>query len=178
MKKLLTASMLILSAHAANALAVENGTISYEGLVTGGTCDVTVNGGTADGTVTLVTVTADDLNAKKEAGKTPFHFVFSHCAGTLKYVRPYFETGSTVDSSNAYLKNVGGTATGVDFILRSPDGNQIKPGTATQGSGFQWTSGADLTSDDYTVSYITDSTIGPAIAGTVDSSVIYHLEYY
>ncbi|MGL4726475.1 MAG: fimbrial protein [Scandinavium sp.] len=175
MNKLITASVLFCCVYSATILASSQGTISYIGDITGGTCDVTVNGESADATVTLVTVTADDLNEKKETGKTPFHFVFSHCAGTLKYVQPYFETGSTVDTANYYLKNVGGTATGVELILRTPGGNQIKPGTDAQAGGTKWQFGTDVTSSSYSVSYITN---GSAVAGTVSSSVVYHLDYY
>lgn len=177
MKKVMALTLLGLCTLSA-ANAAEQGTISYVGEVTGGTCDVKVNGGTENGTVTLPTVTASDLNDQKEAGKTTFNFTFTHCAGTLKYVQPYFDAGSTVDTSSYYLKNVGGSATGVQLVLRTPGGSQIKPGTATQAGGTAWKSGADVTSGDYSVAYITNATIGPAVGGTVASSIIYHLEYY
>lgn len=160
------------------AQAGSQGTISYTGNITGGTCDVTVNGDTPDATISLPSVPVNELNDQKEAGKTTFHFVFSRCAGTLKYVQPYFEAGTTVDTSNYYLKNVGGTATGVELILRSAGGAHIKPGTDTQAGGTAWAYGTDVTSNDYSVAYITDATIGPATAGTVTTTVVYHLEYY
>jgi major type 1 subunit fimbrin (pilin) len=177
MKKLLAITALASLCAMAGSQAAEKGTVSFDGMVTGSTCDVTVNDGTADGTVTLPTVTAADLNQSKTAGKTTFNFTFTHCAGSFAHVRPYFETGSTVDSTNYYLKNAGGDATGVELVLKTPGGNQIQPGTDTQAGGVAWSSGS-VTSGDFSVEYITNDLIGPATGGTVKSSVIYHLDYY
>jgi major type 1 subunit fimbrin (pilin) len=177
MKSFIFISTLYAVLFSLNAEASQNATISYTGEFLSGTCDVGVNDGGADGTVTLPTVTADELNEKKIAGTTQFHFNLKNCDMLAnKMVQVYFEGGSTVDTANYYLKNASGSAKGVELVLKTPGGNQIKPGTDTQAGGQNVLSG-NYTTGNFSVSYITNSALGAATGGTVKSFVTYHLEY-
>jgi major type 1 subunit fimbrin (pilin) len=122
-------------------------------------------------------VTADELNENKTAGTTKFHFNLTNCDMLAnKLVQVYFDTGSSVDTGSYYLKNTSGSATGVELVLKTPGGNQIKPGTDTQAGGTTVKTG-DYTTGDFSVAYITNSTLGAATGGTVKSFVTYHLDY-
>ncbi|MFK3663530.1 fimbrial protein [Scandinavium sp. NPDC088450] len=171
MKKL--AMMALLFGVNAVALAAENGTVSFSGEVTGSTCNVNVAAQGPDATIVLAAVSADDLNTQKTMGYTPFSIVMSNCIGTYDTARVFFEEGPNV-SSQGYLINNGGTASGVVLVLTDSDKNVITPGSDTQ-KYSDITSGTATTN--YYVAYGTNSTVGTAMGGTVSSSVTYHLDY-
>ncbi|SNY80310.1 fimbrial protein [Enterobacter sp. CC120223-11] len=177
MKTLFFVSTLSAALFSLNVSANQNVTLSLEGEFLSGTCDVGINDGAADATVTLPVVEVQELNRKKIAGTTPFHFTYTNCSWpSTKTVQVYFEGGSSVDTSTYYLKNTGGSATGVELVLNTPGGNDIHPGTDTQAGGDSFPSGS-YTSGDFKVSYITTDTLGAATPGSVTSYVVYHLDY-
>ncbi|HAV1831838.1 TPA: type 1 fimbrial protein [Enterobacter hormaechei subsp. steigerwaltii] len=158
--------------------AAENGTVSFSGQLTGSTCDASVEGQGPDATIVLPTETADEVNTKGEAGKTPFTITLSNCQGSYGTARAYFEGGSTV-STNYTLLNTGGTASGVHLILRTAADTFIKPGidASMQNGQFYDISSGSATMN-YNISYISNAnTGGPATGGTVKSSVTYSIEY-
>ncbi|SNY58560.1 fimbrial protein [Enterobacter sp. CC120223-11] len=156
-------------------VTAQNATLTLQGEFFSGTCDVALNGAQADGTVTLPKVSTDELNQLKITGETTFYFTLTNCASASNnWVIFYFEGGNTVDTTNYYVKNSDGSATGVELILKTPGGNQIKPGTDTQAGENKF---ADSRSGNFSVSYVTDNNIGPATPGTVISHITYHLEY-
>ncbi|MGR7254655.1 fimbrial protein [Klebsiella aerogenes] len=160
-----------------NVCSQQNVTLSLEGEFLSGTCDVTVNGGTPDALVILDKIGVNEVNSRKSVPAGKFRFTLSNCASASNtQMRPYLEGGDNIDTTNYYLKNTKGTATGVELKIVTAAGNQIKPGTETQ-SGWESFPSGEYETQYYTVSYETDSTIGPATAGTVQSAVVYHFEY-
>ncbi|STS63043.1 putative fimbriae; major subunit [Klebsiella aerogenes] len=104
------------------ANAASTGTITFNGELTDTTCDVDVNGQGADATVTLPTVSINQLTKPgNTAGRTSFNMNLSNCViGTVgghSKVAAFFQPGDTVDLSTGRLKNVGGDATMVDLQL-------------------------------------------------------------
>lgn len=177
MKHLRTITAAVVMLNATNVCSQQNVTLSLEGEFLSGTCDVTVNGGTPDALVTLDTINVNEVNSRKSVPAGKFRFTLSNCASAINtQIRPYLEGGDNIDTTNYYLKNTKGTATGVELKIVTGAGNQVKPGTNTQ-SGWVLIPSGEHTTKYYTVSYETDSTLGPATAGTVQSTIVYHFEY-
>ena len=179
MKKLALA--LSLAASASMVQAASTGTITFTGELTGTTCDVSVDGQGANATVTLPTIGTNQLTAPgNTAGSTNFLMELTNCSGTLTTVSSFFEAGATVDNVTGRLKNTGGTAGNVTLQLR--DGSSataavIKAGSASQVNGTTYVaySGTPGTATlPYMVEYYAE---GATTAGTVNSSVVYSLQY-
>lgn len=161
------------------AQAASTGTITFNGELTGTTCDVSVDNQAADATITLPTVGTSQLAAAgATAGNTGFTMALSNCAGTLKTASASFEPGSSVDLVTGRLKNMTGTATNVGLQLR--DGSSasqavIKAGNSNQVTNTSYvdisTGSANLP---YAVEYYAD---GATTAGTVVSNVVYSIQY-
>lgn len=168
------------------ANAASTGTITFNGELTDSTCDVAVDGGAADATVTLPTTPSSALaDALSQSGRTAFKLSLSNCVmGTDSgetMVSAYFQAGSTVDSATGLLNNMatGDTAaTNVQLgLLDGTTNKQIKVGSASQMTDAGWvtpdTNGAvELP---YAVTYWSQD--GGATAGLVSSKVIYNLQY-
>lgn len=165
------------------ANAASTGTITFNGELTDTTCDVDVNGQGTDATVTLPTVSINQLTkAGLTTGRTSFNFNLSKCVigtkGGHSKVAAFFQPGNTVDLSTGRLKNVGGDATMVDLQLLDASGNYspIKVGNTDQVNDMTY---VDIKSDGtallpYSVEYYAN---GQTTAGTVTSSVVYNLQY-
>lgn len=165
------------SAVAFSAQAAGTGTITFNGELTGSTCNAVIDGSTADATVTLPTIGINELTtAGDTAGRTGFTINLSGCTGSLKNAAAFFEAGSTVDVNSGHLKN-SGTAGNVSLQLLEEAGSEavIKAGSSSQSTDatFYDVSGgsADLP---YAVEYYADDT---TTAGTVTSKVIYSIQY-
>lgn len=171
------------------AQADSGGTISFEGELTGSTCQVFLNGGGASGTVTLPTVDTSKLQAKGDVlGTTAFQLGVTNCTKDTKTtVSAFFESGPNVDPVNFWLKNTAGegvAAENVALQLRYMDetggsgaGASIKVGSSEQMADALF---VDMPSDatvvplNYAVEYVALSATTP---GTVTSSVTYSLMY-
>jgi major type 1 subunit fimbrin (pilin) len=168
---------------ALNAQA-SDGTINFVGKVIDTTCDISVDGGTADATVTLPTVSASTLGAATNtAGRTNFSMALTNCSATSGKVYTFFESGANVDPATGRLTNSAATtpATNVDLQLIDSDGAVIKAGDSSQrtetvqvnlvddGSG---TTGTAMLN--YAVEYYATAA---ATAGEVQSSVTYSMSY-
>lgn len=150
-----------------------DGTITFNGAVTDTSCTVVVNGGTADGTVTLPTVSTGILNLSGNvAGATNFTLDLSGCdpVGT---VNAFFEAGANVDPATGNLTNTGTAANVVVQLFADNDlTQQIKPGLEGQ------TSATDVIAAAGTLYYVAQYyATDAATAGTFSSTVTYSLTY-
>ncbi|PXX44662.1 fimbrial protein [Aquitalea magnusonii] len=179
MKKLLTtaSTALLLAGLAAQAQAAD-GTITFNGNVTAQSCTPTVAGGTANGTVTLPTVSAKSLaSAGVTAGTTQFSIALSGCSAAATQAATWFEAGSNVDPASGRLINTG-TATKVDVALYNSTGTT--PIAVGQGNGSLGSSGTavPITNNAATMNFNARYyATGAATAGSVVASVNYTIQY-
>ncbi|EIF35486.1 P pilus assembly protein, pilin FimA [Burkholderia sp. Ch1-1] len=165
-----------LGAHAAD------GTISFTGTVTDSTCSINGNasGTPADKSVTLAPVSSGSLaSAGAVAGTsnpTDLQLNLTGCSGTATKAIARFENGPSVDQSNGYLSNMGGTAQNVEVRLLNA---QMQPiNVATGANNDIATNAATITGDKATLQYFAQYyATGVAAPGTVSSSVQYTMEY-
>lgn len=174
--RLLAITVLASATFAANAA---DGTITFNGLVTDKTCDITTPQG-KDFTVTLPTVARSALpTAGATAGRTPFTISLSQCSAGN--VATYFEPGATVDFASGRLLNQAATNAAANVQIRLlGSNNQFLPvlaaGSGSAQSNSQWVSVAadgSANLDYYTEYYATAA----ATAGEVTSSVKYTIIY-
>ena len=167
------AGLLFLLASAGTAHA-SDGTITFSGAVTGSTCTVKLNGGSASGTVTLPTVSTSALpSTGSTAGSTPFTLDVSNCtftgttAGTA-----YFEAGANVNATTGRLANTGGAGNvELQLYLGSNYASKVAAGQSNQNAATPLTGDGQLR---YGVEYYAT---GAATAGSVASTVTYSLIY-
>lgn len=160
-----------------SAMAAD-GTITITGAVTDTTCNVAVNGGSANATVVLPTVSASTLAAAgNTAGTTPFSIALTGCTGiTLNTARTWFETGSNVDTVTGRLNSTG-SATNVQVELLNSAQNPIVAG-GTPGSTTQNDVPVDISSGSGTLNYYARYYAkGPSAAGSVATQVDYTIVY-
>lgn len=172
--------------HSAAAFAIlsgsamaADGTITIQGAVTDTTCNISVNGGTADATVVLPTVSASTLAAAGDtAGSSPFNIALTGCSGTtLNTASTWFETGSGVDTVTGRLNNIGGSAENVQVELLNSAQNPIVAG-GTPGSTTQNDTAVDISSGSGTLNYYaryyaTGASSAGSVATQVDYTVVY-----
>lgn len=180
MKKLVLAVSIVAALVSVSAAqAASTGTITFNGLLTANTCDVSVAGQTADATVVLPTISINQLTAAtKTAGRTGFDMALTNCAGTLQTASAFFEAGSSVDVTTGRLHNMTGTATNVDLQLR--DGTSASQAVIQAGNTNQVTntSYVDVSSGTATLPYAVEYYAnGATTAGTVISNVVYSIQY-
>lgn len=161
------------------AQAASTGTITFNGKLTATTCEVMVDGQTADALITLPTVGTNQLTAAgNTAGQTGFNMALSNCEGTLKTASAFFESGASVDLVSGRLKNMTGDATNVSLQLRdASDASQkvIKAGNSNQTTETTYVDIASGSANlPYSVEYYAE---GATTAGTVASNVIYSIQY-
>ncbi|ESE41978.1 fimbrial protein [Shewanella decolorationis] len=174
MKKLTLSALVLTALFGANAHA--NNTITFLGEVSDQTCEVAINGATANPTVLLPTVSTADLAAAGSvAGETPFTLSVSGCtinATQALPIKTVFVGNSVTAAGN--LGNTG-TATNVSLqILDAVGGNAVDlTGVATV-DGLNVAAGDSTASHDFAVQYYAE---GAATAGTVVSSVQYAISY-
>ncbi|WP_226858265.1 fimbrial protein [Diaphorobacter aerolatus] len=159
---------------AANAF---DGTITVHGNITANACAIKVNNGTADGVVTLPTISSAALSqAGKTAGQTPFSISLSGCTGaTLNNARTYFEFGSMVDAATGRLNTAAGagTAENVQIELLNADLAPIRAGAVIQNdTPVSIASGAGVMN--YSARYFATNAVVP---GTVSTFVNYTVVY-
>lgn len=161
------------------AQAASTGTITFNGELAATTCEVMVDGQTADALITLPTVGINQLTAAgNTAGQTGFNMALSNCEGTLKTASAYFEAGASVDLVTGRLKNMTGSATNVSLQLRDGSNasqNIIKAGNSNQTENNTYVDVAGGSANlPYSVEYYAE---GATEAGTVASNVIYSIQY-
>ncbi|WP_447873421.1 fimbrial protein [Serratia fonticola] len=180
MKKLtVVASLVAVFGSVGLAQAASTGTITFNGELTANTCDVVVDGQTADATVVLPTVGTSQLNgATQTAGETGFVMALNNCSGTLQTASTFFEAGASVDSVTGRLKNLTGTASNVSLQLLDASSTSravIEAGNANQVTNTTY---QDVTSGSATLPYaVRYYAEGATTAGTVISNVVYSIQY-
>jgi major type 1 subunit fimbrin (pilin) len=191
MKKVLLAASIASALSLANfAHAAAGGTITFNGSITDQTCNVVVNGGTENATVTLPPVAASLLTAaNSKAGAMPVTYTLTGCnavpplaAAQAFGVSVYYEAGANVDSVNSVLNNTATGATAATKVaLEIIDKNDD---VVPLGKTFTDYGTADLSmlatdtggTINHKVRY--KSIPGGATVGTVTSSVVYNLAYH
>ncbi|MDF3162817.1 fimbrial protein [Pseudomonas proteolytica] len=164
-------STLIMSVAQAN-----DGTINFNGELTAQTCTTTVNGVANAATVVLPTLSTSALAvAGATAGSTNFTIELSNCSASIVTAAALFEAGSGVDPISKNVRNVSGSATGVQFQLLDSRGSVISAGDASQVTN---TARTDVTANTavlpYAVQYFASAATTP---GTVVGSVTYSINY-
>ncbi|MEE7533822.1 type 1 fimbrial protein [Klebsiella huaxiensis] len=180
MKKLVIAASIMAALGTLSAAqAASTGTITFNGLLTANTCDVSVDGKGPDATVILPTVGTNVLDvAGKTTGRTGFNMALTDCEGSLKTASTFFQAGASVDPVTGRLKNMTGTAKNVDLQLR--DGSSSSQAVINAGNSSQVlnTTYVDISSGSAVLPYMVEYYAkGATEAGTVVSSVVYNLQY-
>ncbi|MBM0493197.1 type 1 fimbrial protein [Aeromonas jandaei] len=186
-KKILNIGLLIaMGMNVATANAASSGTITFNGMITGSTCEVVVDGGAADATVQLPTVADSALGvAGATTGKTNFVMSLTNCAlpaeGDLSQVAAFFQAGASVNNTTGRLKQLAsGETAATNVSLQLSDGYNDTPifvGNSSQiGSNhFETMTGPDQEIRlAYEVEYYAEGAVTP---GLVNSNVVYNLQY-
>ncbi|HEY2454433.1 MAG TPA: fimbrial protein [Scandinavium sp.] len=165
--------------------AASTGTITFNGELTDSTCDVTVNGQGEDATITLPTVSINELTTSGEVtGRTAFNLGLTNCVvgteGGQSKVSAFFQTGATVDQNTGRLINTAsGGATLVDLqLLDASNSNAvINVGSTDQVTDMAYVD-IDPTAGTATLPYAVEYYAnGQTTPGVVASSVVYNLQY-
>ena len=179
-KTLLSAALIAglgIAAFAPQTASATDGTITFNGTVTAGTCS-TITAGTAN-VVTLPTVSTTTLNAAgATAGSTLFNIVVSGCSGgtpAIASVATNFEVGSGVNAAGRIINTgaAGTAATGVDLQLTDINGTAINIGSSSPSTPVALASGG-ATMPFYVRYYATAAATAGAVKGTVAYSVVYN----
>ncbi|WP_368919344.1 fimbrial protein [Citrobacter sp. RHB21-C01] len=181
-KKTFLAAALIAGGFGTQAQAAD-GTIYFEGKLTGTTCDITVDGQASPATVVLPEVSTSLLQTEGQTtADTGFNIQLANCTGvtSTSTAAAFLENGSTVDTTTFNLLNtdesVPDGATNVqlqlvdkltDLPLQVGHTNQT-----TTTSRIDMSSGA--ASLPYTVRYYA---MGATTPGTVKSQVNFSIDY-
>lgn len=178
MKKIIATAIIGMGILSSGMAVASDGTITINGLVTTNSCDVSVNGGTGDATLTLPDVSSSQLAATGDvAGAEDFTFALTGCSAGGK-VRAYFENDN-VNIATGNLENntapVDGGATNVQVQITDGDGTRIDLASTSQANNPY----IDITNDAATLPYKAQyvSSNGQAIAGLVNTALVYTLEY-
>lgn len=179
MKKILLSAIATVVLSSGIAQAASTGTITFNGELTANTCDVIVDGQTANATVVLPSVSTSQLqSATLTAGDTDFVMALNNCSGTLQTASAFFEAGASVDIATGRLLNTTGTAANVSLQLldgSSPARAEIQVGSQNQVTNSTY---KDVTSGSTTLPYIVRYYAEAATtAGTVVSNVVYSIQY-
>ena len=161
---------LVVSASATAA----DGTITFNGLITDNTCEVSVNSSGANGTVMLPTIQASALpSVGSTAGTVPFNILLSNCAGTtLNTASTFFEAGASVDSSTGRLDTTG-SADNVQLQLLNSAHGVIAAGAITQNDVPVDISSGSGTLDYYVQYYATGAVVPGTVTSMVNFSIVY-----
>lgn len=178
LNRLVLSTLVSSSLLSAGVMAADTGTIDFVGSVTGTTCDVSIDGGSADATVTLTTTGVSSLAAAgSTSGDTTFTLQLTGCSAAGS-TRAFFQPGPNVTAEKRLANTTntaGGGAQNVTLQLLEADGTSvIEVGEHTQnGQGYQTITGTTATLP-YIVRYYAEDTV---TAGAVTSQVTYNLSY-
>ena len=126
MKKSLIAGVFVASSAFVGAANAFDGTINFTGTITGASCNVTADGGTAT-PVDLGTVSSKALSTIGEtASRAPLQIVLCACPAALTSAVVKFD-GKSDAADNTLLALTTGGATGVAVGLYEEDGNTKIP---------------------------------------------------
>ncbi|AXF78426.1 type 1 fimbrial protein [Erwinia tracheiphila] len=177
MKYATLAAMVFAAFSSANAYAVAEGTITFNGTIQATTCNSSINGGDANAEVALPVAGINELASQGEtAGQTEFTIGLSGCEGVLTTAAAFFAAGDSVDSNGRLIDQNDLTDQKVAFQLRNA-GNQsiIVVGNSSQQTNNTYGEiiGGNLNLP-YMVEYYANKAAG---AGKVSSYVTYSVMY-
>ncbi|GEN23773.1 fimbrial protein [Halomonas cupida] len=182
MKKALTVTAFIAASLATSMGALaSDGTIIITGQVTDSACQIAVNGGDADASVVLPTVSTSSLAADGDvAGTTPIVMSLSGCPST-GHVRAYFEP-QNVDVATGYLINNAKTGAAANVqvqVLNAIDGSAIDLRNNEGNNSVDFVDDGDGTTGSATLNYAAQyiAVNGAASAGDVETALVYTLDY-
>jgi major type 1 subunit fimbrin (pilin) len=154
------------------------GTITINGVLKSPTCDVKINNGAANGTVTLPSVTTSALaSAAQVAGKTPFSLNLTGCnpAGSIY---PYFQNNQTTVSANGRLLNTATLAPAAFVELQLLNANDgvvnLSAGAAAQNAGSSKVDATGAATLNFSIEYYA---LQQTTAGAVSSTLTYVINY-
>lgn len=180
-KTLLSAALIAgfgVAALAPQVARASDGTITFNGAVTGTTCTINVGTttGTASAAITLPTVSTTALTtAGSTAGATLFNIYLTGCTGTLTKVSTNFEAGANVNAAGRII-NTGAaapSATNVDLQLTDSASNPIVIGSGASPSTYVAYTGGNATLPYYVRYYATGAAGAGNVKGTVQYSIVY-----
>ncbi len=187
MKKLNLGLAVLMLGAVSTAFAEPTGTINFTGTLVDGTCEATVNGGAADGSLTLPTMNIASLaNADEVAGDTPFtiRLTGAGCTamlgGVSKIATPYFEAESTKVNTEGRLINKASTdkADKVDIQLVNSNKTVIDlnepANTQITTTGVVDPKDTNIADYKYFARYYATDT---AVKGNIEASVRYSIFY-
>nr|WP_300307620.1 fimbrial protein [Halomonas sp.] len=181
MKKVLTMPVLLAASlfTASSALAAD-GTITIQGLVTDSACQIAVNGGDADTTVILPTVSTSSLAADGDvAGATPIVMSLTGCPST-GHVRAYFEPQNVDVSTGFLVNNAKSGADNVQVqIINGFDGKPINLANNEGNNSVDFVDDGSGTTGSATLNYAAQyiAVNGAASSGGVETALVYTLDY-
>lgn len=176
-KKLLGVVIALTVSAVALPAGASDGTITINGKLTQQTCTVKIDGGSADATISLPSLSTAALNTSgKLAGRTAFTMNLTGCTPSTGSVRAYFEHGPTVDAATGRLNNtISSGAKNVQIQLRDGQENDVYVGNTSQrnnpATAISAAGSADLL---YSAYYYAT---GKATAGDLATSVTYSIDY-
>ncbi|GHD90028.1 MULTISPECIES: fimbrial protein [Pseudocitrobacter] len=169
---MLSGSLLV----SANAMALSDNTITFQGEVTDETCSVAINGNQATPVVLLPTVSSTDLGASGDtAGPVTFDIGLTGCTGDTTNATKISTVfvGNQV-TTNGNLGNTG-TASNVEVQILDTKGTEINLTNGFTGTGdLTLAAGEKEVSATYTAQYYAN---GKATAGTVEATMQYAVSY-
>jgi major type 1 subunit fimbrin (pilin) len=165
---------------AAGSAVASDGTITFKGAVTAATCTVSSGppvGGPATFTVMLPQVSVNALpTVGSQAGRTRFNLFLTGCSAGMSNARVFFESSPNVDSATFTLRPQVGSAQNVNFALfDGTSGARVMVGApASQGTTWINIDPSGNATLPYDVAY---QSMGAIVAGNLESSVTYSIEY-
>jgi P pilus assembly protein, pilin FimA len=180
-KHALSALALVISSVMVTSAFAVDGTITINGQITDTTCAISVDGGNADATVTLPTVSSSTLTvAGAVAGMTPFNIALTGCSGTsLATAQTYFEPGAFTDSNTGRLNTdstVADAATNVQVQLLNADRDPLVVGASV--ANGQNDIPVDISTGSGTLNYFAQYyATAASTAGSVTTQVDYTMIY-
>ncbi|MDI2145856.1 type 1 fimbrial protein [Pseudomonas sp. ITA] len=150
------------------AVAADSGTLTFAGEVTDNTCDVVVNGGTADATITLPRVSSKTLaKAGDVTGRVFVRMNLSNCglvaggAATATQVHAFWQASPLINAGGRLI-NTDTTTGGAKNVEIQMLNNSLLPIDMSQPDGLQKSTVAAIT--------------GAAGAGTAE--LAHYAQYY
>jgi len=169
---MLTGSLLV----SANAMAISDNTITFQGEVTDETCSVAINGNQATPVVLLPTVSSTDLAASGDtAGPVTFDIGLTGCTGDTTNATKISTVfvGNQV-TTNGNLGNTG-SANNVEVQILDTKGTEINLTNGFTGTGdLTLEANETAATATYTAQYYAN---GKATAGTVEATMQYAVSY-
>jgi major type 1 subunit fimbrin (pilin) len=177
-------SMSVIALMSMNQAHAADGTITINGAVSDTTCSINgiASGSAANVTATLPTVTAGALaTAGATAGTSNLGDIklsLTGCSGTATKAVARFENGATVDQSSGYLINQASASPATNVQVRLLNQNMQPINITTNANNDIVANGAAIAGNAATLNYFAQYyATGKATAGSVNTSVLYTMQY-